>query len=158
MRMSLNYKKPLYDNLSQQNINIQKDSNCDNCLRNERNFCLRPILLKCTHNNSFRNERNVCFRLPRPLECIHENETHFIYCDNYEKSFQPPKKIINKNSFRCYICEKSFTTNWNMEQHCKQHFPKTVMCDRCGKMFFTLHDLKRHIKKKHLQQSTCSHL
>lgn len=86
-------------------------------------------LFKCNECNCILKRRNC----PQNHRCVPENRM--------------------KNKYKCDICEKNYTTSYNLKRHLALHTgEKQFICDICKKSFATKTHMKRHITVIHLQE------
>lgn len=81
------------------------------------------------------------------------NELYYIQNKNEINNRCKENYDINKNTFKCSFCSKTFSTKQCMMRHssasCKKNpdAKKKFKCEWCEKMYTTKSSMKRHQKK-----------
>jgi KRAB domain-containing zinc finger protein len=64
-----------------------------------------------------------------------------------------------KPSFKCNLCEKSYSTRGHLKKHkLIQHIRRELQCPHCTKTYYNPDVFKRHIESAHEQKKHCCHL
>ena len=73
---------------------------------------------------------------------------------DYDKTFSRPTKAVTPSTrWRCEICNKLFTRNFQLKNHTRIHTgDRPFACSECGKAFARLNDCTRH-EKIHTRRS-----
>jgi len=61
--------------------------------------------------------------------------------------------ISEDDKLQCPHCPHKSITSFSLKMHLALHFPPTIPCEQCGKLFHTKLYLTRHIKQNHAQES-----
>ena len=122
-----------------QQLNIKKhDKDCDAKIKHACHLCEKHFdklkYLK-QHCNSHKNENLKCH-----------------ICGKYFKSkttwnMHVKNVHVNKHDlFVCPICNATFSTNFNLNKHCKLHDEKLFSCSKCSKCFHQKYNRDQHFK------------
>lgn len=57
-------------------------------------------------------------------------------------------------SYKCFYCEKLFSTQQKREEHTLAHINMRIRCDQCSKTYSNHANLHRHIVQKHTTVNT----
>lgn len=61
---------------------------------------------------------------------------------------QTPPTHTQKKQFRCHTCNKTFSTQWNLDRHTTQHTgDKEYRCGECGKEFALKDKYQQHLRR-----------
>jgi len=61
--------------------------------------------------------------------------------------------VPEDEKFQCLHCPHKSITSFSLKMHQALHFPPTLPCEKCGKLFHTKLYLTRHIKQNHADES-----
>ena len=83
-------------------------------------------------------------------------------CDQCGQTFADQQKykthikfshVSEDDKYQCAHCPHKSLTPYGLKLHQALHFPPTLPCEKCGKLFHTKLYLNRHIKQKHADES-----
>lgn len=99
---------------------------------NEQHYTDAPTLY------AYHHETFICDKCGEILENRRRLESHF-------------KSKHLKKSFKCFICMKQFTRNYDLTTHTRNihHNQKFFDCHQCSKSFSMRWNLTRHVKNQH---------
>ena len=83
-------------------------------------------------------------------------------CENCGQYFDTQQKykahikyshVLEEDKLQCSHCPHKSMTPFSLKMHEALHFPPSIPCEKCGKLFHTKLYLNRHIKQNHADEN-----